>query len=446
MAARTLAFIELPRQLGQYCVETGRRLAAGTGVRCLHYSLRTEVRSLLRRCGVAVEPVTTGLPAAAGARLTLDLSLCKLANSGDRRWLGQAAQLQAGLAEYFDRHAVDAIFVWNGSDLTAAVAVALARQRGMTVLFGENGYLPGTLQIDTGGVNCLSSLNAAIAAGEFRGASLPPAERAALEASLVTLRSAARRAPAAAQLRRVQPSRLALAERELLRPLQLSRVSLHPRPREFAASALPADIGPYVLLPLQVLGDSQLIQHSPLIGNDMPSFVRRVAEALQQVAPGTRLVAKLHPMEQVYELGAYRRLSGRVPNLSWVRDVPATRLAAGADAVVTVNSTVGFEALALGRPVVTLGRNFYCHAPLVHPVTQLDALPAALRQALHTPLDLELRDQFLAFVWQRILVETSYRDLSERSLGALVRRLAALLGYGVAQPPGVKTQAATAAH
>ena len=56
-----------------------------------------------------------------------------------------------------------------------------------------------------------------------------------------------------------------------------------------------------------------------------------------------------------------------------------------ADAVVSVNSKSGAEAVLLGKPVVVMGDAFYRSCPLVFAVDRLSDVPQRLREALHAP-------------------------------------------------------------
>ncbi|MGH2371864.1 MAG: capsule biosynthesis protein, partial [bacterium] len=56
-----------------------------------------------------------------------------------------------------------------------------------------------------------------------------------------------------------------------------------------------------------------------------------------------------------------------------------------ADAVVTVNSKSGAEAILLNRPVVALGDSFYRRSGLVRAVGSLDEIGEALREVMAAP-------------------------------------------------------------
>jgi capsular polysaccharide export protein len=184
----------------------------------------------------------------------------------------------------------------------------------------------------------------------------------------------------------------------------------------------------FVLVPFQVRKDSQLILHSPLIGNDMRRLLILIQQAVTKIDPRLRIVAKLHPREQLHVQRRNLELIREFPQVTFVSNVAIRDLLARAAAVVTINSTVGFEAFLYDKPVVSLGRNFYTAPHLVELVTAEHELTDALARALARPIQFEHRRAFLRFVYSRFLVHGMYDDYSERSLGAVADRIRQLLG------------------
>ncbi|WP_028006776.1 capsular polysaccharide export protein, LipB/KpsS family [Solimonas flava] len=426
-APRTLAFIELGIRAAPYFAELPAQLRPDW--RCVHFSTRPVVRSVLRQAGLAVAP--------ARARLTLperaDPAL--LAEAGGKarqlardpgRLVRRVAAVQAALTAFFDAERIDALFVWNGSGLVASVAAAEARRRGLPVLFGENGYLPGTLQIDREGVNWYASATRIVAEGRDDGPDDPAAE-AALDAALADY-VAGRRPPSRPPARRLRPSAWARLGRELARLGEFAywrpAVNLEAHGFHARLDKLPAR---YVFLPFQVAGDSQLLLHSPVVGADMSKLLELVHAALRATAPDVRLVVKLHPAERRHVLKAYRELPARYPDVLFTLAQPTIELLRGCAAVVTVNSTVGFEAIACGKPVVALGRNFYTAPGLVECVSQADALAPALARALRGEIDAARRRRFLRYIHGRFLVHASYQDFGASSFAATAGRIRELL-------------------
>jgi capsular polysaccharide export protein len=122
-----------------------------------------------------------------------------------------------------------------------------------------------------------------------------------------------------------------------------------------AQNVSPKDLSaqPYVFLPLQVSGDTQIKLHSDV--NNVGAI--EIASGLAAKA-GARLLVKLHPAENdAAMIAEIVRLKNAY--LFDLVAAPTTELIRHAQMVVTINSTVGLEALLYGKKVVSLGRCFY---------------------------------------------------------------------------------------
>lgn len=426
MRSSALAFIELGIQAAPFFAELPRYIADGR--RCVFYSRRAVVRSVLRQSGAEVFPKSLKLSVAAASvsdtALRTIIGVKALATESAAA-IAEAPRLLADLEAFIEREQVGALLVWNGSGLTAALAVHVARARGLPVVFGENGYLPGTLQLDPQGVNHSASITGAVREG--RATLAPDAERdARLVRALEDFR-AGRAPPTQAKSRPVRADWRAKLIREFARLFEVETWTPAARlsPNDFPErlEKLPAR---FVLLPFQVSHDSQLILHSPLVGGDMRRLLDAVHSAMRDVDPNLRLVVKLHPAERSRVLGGYRDLPRKYPDVQFTARHPLNDLLARCAAVVTINSTVGFEGIVFEKPVVTLGRNFYAAPGLVTPVERIEDLPAALRDALKRPPDAERRRAFLRYVYFRFLTHGSYRDFSEASFRAVAERITEL--------------------
>lgn len=119
----------------------------------------------------------------------------------------------------------------------------------------------------------------------------------------------------------------------------------------------------WFLLPLQLDGDAQIRQHSS-IGN-MTALLKLVLTDFRENAPAhSQLLIKNHPLDPGWtNYGAVvRRLLRQLGLLQRVYYVQSGDLAAllpHCAGVVTVNSTVGLQALQFGLPVCALGTAIY---------------------------------------------------------------------------------------
>jgi hypothetical protein len=189
-------------------------------------------------------------------------------------------------------------------------------------------------------------------------------------------------------------------------------------------------VGRCVYYPLHVPADFALTIRAP-------EYLDQCAliDYLCRVVPHTyQVVIKEHPAL----IGAvpYARLTdllARHDNLVLLDPgINNYRVLGKADAIVTVNSKSGAEALLLGKPVLVLGDAFYRGSALATRIDALHDLPAALGRALdhHAAADPAAIESFFQGVWDSSLPGELY-DLSD----ANVASFAASLGRALEEAP-----------
>lgn len=183
---------------------------------------------------------------------------------------------------------------------------------------------------------------------------------------------------------RLMPKRFA---RRLLR---LVRLSLGGK----AAAAERLDLPErFVFVPLQVHDDTQVIVHSPR----MRTMEELVAAALAALPEGYDLIVKPHPADEGrrdYD-AIEKMLAGTRGRIVYRADT--ARLIRRSSAVVTLNSTVGLEALAFMKPVVVLGDAVYAGRGITVDVPDPRELPAKLAEAVRFRPDEEEIKRFLDY-------------------------------------------------
>lgn len=133
----------------------------------------------------------------------------------------------------------------------------------------------------------------------------------------------------------------------------------------------------YVFYPIQYYRESRLTMRAPEFYNQL-----WLIEFLSRSLPDDcELVVKDHP----HHVGAlpltHARKITRYAH-AVAPSIPARTVIKHADAVVTVNNTVGYEAIMYGKPVVTLGDAFYSGAGYTWDVATLDELATQLSNAV----------------------------------------------------------------
>lgn len=182
-------------------------------------------------------------------------------------------------------------------------------------------------------------------------------------------------------------------------------------------------LGPFVYYPLHVPGDMALTLRSPQY-LDQLSLIDYLARSLPH---SHQLVIKEHPaMMGAIDIGRLDSLLERYDNLHLIAaHVNNYRLMTAADAVVSVNSKSGAEAMLLGKPVIVLGDAFYTHSPFVCHVDRLTDVGESLRSVVgktrHVP-ELGEVDRYFAAVWQQSLPGELYVTQPEQ-VAVFVRSL-----------------------
>jgi capsule polysaccharide modification protein KpsS len=114
---------------------------------------------------------------------------------------------------------------------------------------------------------------------------------------------------------------------------------------------------PIVLFIAQVAYDTQIVWHSPY-GYNYPSVYDELERLYSYDTSDYQLAIKLHPVVVHPELHLKASMIKGVP-MVYAGDIRDYLEDEKVERVVTVNSSVGFEALLYGKQVYTLGKNWY---------------------------------------------------------------------------------------
>jgi capsular polysaccharide export protein len=293
----------------------------------------------------------------------------------------------------------------------------------LKTIFGENGYFYNTIQLDPAGVNQAASITPRIAQ-EFAQIDLEPSKLEQLKSLIDIYRQnkSVSYTPGRNMIKATWTARMAGEISNLLEADFKWRGTYN--------SKIPASIDRlpehYVFIPFQVVKDSQLLLYSPLVGNDMESFLDHCRTAVKQVAEDYRIIVKLHPAD--LDNVDYSQLPERYPDVIFLKDYPSNQLIQGSNLVITINSTVGVEALLHDKPVITLGNNFYNVPGVVNHVDDLSELPHAIETALNTPPDKEKIQRLLYYLYHEYFTHGSWKNFSVQSLEAVATKISQLLG------------------
>lgn len=273
----------------------------------------------------------------------------------------------------FSRLDCEAVAIWNGQRQPYLTMVAAAKQANKRVLYFENGLLPDTTTADYSGVNAFNSL--------------PRDPHFYL--SLANDTKQASRVPDG------------LVPRDPHRKRAVSSQKLDTLPKN------------YIFIPFQVPTDSQIMVQSPWV-HSMEQLYHLIVAAHSRVYQASDdedipyLVFKEHPSWP----GNFTNLYHQHPYCLFANENNTQSLIENAQAVITINSTVGLESLLLGQKVITLGNACYNVEGMVLHAKNEAELFDALSQVSSWQCDETLRQNFLQFIastycipgeWQKML-------------------------------------------
>jgi capsular polysaccharide export protein len=277
-------------------------------------------------------------------------------------------------SRFFSKITVDYIAVWGGLKGHQSIAVAAAKNAGISIIYMENGPLPQTTAVDTKGINFNNSLPRDIKFYRENGKASP---------SL---------------------------------PTQLQDRNLHKDRKETEKNieSLPSR---YIFIPFQVDDDSQILSFSPWIQN-----MTHLYEVLDQIIPNMQsdmfFIIKEHPSSS----RSYSHLHQRNPRIKFANSQSTQNLIENAEAVITINSTVGLESMLFGKPVITLGQAFYSMDGLTYQAGSVESLEKLLKSTPAPATDHDYQ-AYLGYIYDNYLIKGSWKNADLEHINYMIDRI-----------------------
>lgn len=272
-----------------------------------------------------------------------------------------AKRSEAAALYFFKKYRPNQLWLWNGSNIVRQTLVDVGRRLGIKSLFFEFGNFPGKIFVDTEGVNCRSwyarhrdeMKKVPVDLDSFRTWKLSYVE-SKIQQHFVPQANFASRFNFSFALDLAGFWLFGGISPEPARPLWRTIDFLRRRFSRITFDLFnPKENPGYLFFPLQVSTDSQILWNSDI----------SQVEALQCAADiskkeGKDLIVKLHPAEPHWSA---------ISDVLHKRKILGFKLVTGntfdllqyCSRVVTINSTVGLEALIIGKPVKILGKSHY---------------------------------------------------------------------------------------
>lgn len=317
------------------------------------------------------------------------------------------------IKQYLDQHTYDAVVVWNGYGIIVTIIAYIAKQKGIKIIYMENGTLPHTLQVDTGGVNAssnfwknLTNIEGIISNEQLLQQEINDLYNISKQRAKKQIKATPQKMLKWINLFSNYPG-LATSNLHLIfKNIYARRVWART-----SATLLETIPLPYIMVALQVHDDTQILINSPHI-KSMPQLVDIVYQSFKDLANKYTLVVKEHP-EDVGRI-SYKEIKSRYPNILWIAKCDMKELIKNSSLVITINSSVAVEALAQYKPVITLGNASFNLDGVVHYIHP-DILEQIIKKTLFQPVNRFNINRFLDILLHQYLIKAYWTkpELSE---------------------------------
>lgn len=267
----------------------------------------------------------------------------------------------------------ESVVLWNGLKFRQRIALAAAKDLKIRTLVMENGLLPGMTTLDPKGVNYVNSVP---------------------------------------------------RDPDFFLPYSDQHDWQPPEQRSTRPEGVPER---YIFVPFQVNTDSQIVLFSDWI-KDMHALTQAFKAAEKQLGDDMpHIIMKTHPAcgEDYTALAQDLRQNSRRITLLDSGDTQA--LIAHAEAVITINSTVGIEAISRNIRTLVLGQAFYALPGLTLSARNQSDLTEALPQLSCFTPNPTLRLGFLNYLKYHYQIPGRWQDATEEHCQATAERITGLL-------------------
>jgi hypothetical protein len=157
----------------------------------------------------------------------------------------------------------------------------------------------------------------------------------------------------------------------------------------------------YIFFPIQYVKESRISVHAPNYFN-LGYIIDILARSLPD---GYYLFVKDHPdcicdlpIESIYRIS-------RTKNVIWLSpNINSHYVIQNSSAVITINGTIGYEALLYGKPVIALGQEYYTGHGLTIDVRDLSNINEIMAKAINS----QIEDNQLILKFINMIIKSSY--------------------------------------
>jgi capsule polysaccharide modification protein KpsS len=312
------------------------------------------------------------------------------------------------LSKIIRRNKIERVVVWNGT--FHKDVLSLCKKGGAFVWYMENGYFPGTFQMNRGGVNAKSDFAnySADKLSSFKYPSIVLERRkynVLLHKDVISLSHVVNRI-----------FHLFIFPRYLQIMVRRSMLFWYKHIPD--TKLKPNTVKNFAFFPLQVNQDTQITHNSNW--HDMREILETIIPILRE--KGKILVFKTHPAEYGFIRYAYFT---RNNDVFFTRRGSLEEFIDMSDFVISVNSSVGLQSLGRGKKVLLLGDAFYASLPGVVVCKKGDDISACIELVEQLSPDWEETRVAIASLKEHVFIKGDWRNPDSEFLYRICERLLA---------------------
>ena len=273
-----------------------------------------------------------------------------------------------------DRYEPKAVAVWNGQRFPENLITDIAKKKNLKTIYFEIGFFPNTTVVDPKGVNYQNSLPREIEFYENY-----PIKEDTFPKKINT--------------------------RNHLIKRKLDYIDLPEK---------------YIFVPFQTSFDTQIVYNSPWI-KSMPMLF----DIIYDIALKTKtvFVFKEHPHERDFTYEELHKKARQNPYVMFANANPTPELIKNSQAVITINSTVGLEAMLMEKRVIVLGNAFYALNKITKKANSIEKLEAVIKTIDEWKVPVDLIKRFLSFLINEYLVKGTWSNPDSKHYKAVEKRI-----------------------
>lgn len=285
----------------------------------------------------------------------------------------QTPFILSGYIKKIQSYDANVVAFWNGKKYPQNMGAEVTKVLGLQTLYFENGALPDTTAMDFYGLNATASI---------------PKETHFYEN---------------------------YTSKETLNK------NLIPRQEEKKRIKKEIDLPKtFIFVPFQVGYDTQIIYHSPWL-HTMESLFNLLDALAAQLK--IHIIFKEHPSDKKSDYSKLHTSATKNKYIDFANAISTPELIKKAHAIITINSSVGVEALLYKKRVITLGDAFYSIDKITKHASNKNELITILRNLQTWSLDSQLINNFLLYLQEEYLLPKSWKNPNQQHFDTINNKI-----------------------